>query len=296
VSLAGTKLLNQYHFYPTRTFDDLWNLGHIILFLYFIFLVILINPQLKNKSLIFKIAVVFGLTTLIGFGIEFFQQFFMGGEADLKDVIKDYIGAMLAYVFFWSGQKEIFLKRVLMVILVVLLFFEVEPVITTAIDEVESLKDFPVLLDFERESELERFSPASTHIQISNDYSSHGSQSLKIDFTQQLYSTLSLDYFPNNWVDFSYLKFDIFNPGEPLSIICRINDTAHENHDNAYNDRFNKKILLTRGWNDVSIDLNEVVNAPESRNMNMQSIQNWAIFTYKLKERQTLYMDYLRLE
>jgi VanZ family protein len=295
-SLTGTKFINNFNPNPSRTFDNLWDLGHLILFLYLNYFLISLFPGLKNKSLLTKILLLFGVTTIIGLGIEIFQQLFMNGKVDIKDMANDYIGALLAYLFFWKQQHEIIVKRIIIILIAVLLIFELHPVAISALDELQSHRNFPILADFESETELERFKITGMPLQVSSNYSSHGLQSMKIEFIPRLYSTLSIEYFLEDWTGYSYLKFDIYNPSDSLIIICRINDSGHRDHNNAFDDRFNKKIILTTGWNNISIDLNEVVNAPAIRKMNMQHIRNWAIFTVKLKESRTIYLDHLRLE
>jgi hypothetical protein len=67
-------------------------------------------------------------------------------------------------------------------------------------------------------------------------------------------------------------------------------------HNNQYNDRFNKSFYFEHGWNEISIELEEVINAPVDRQMDITDMKNFALFAIKLKEKKTIYFDYLRLE
>ena len=295
-SLTGTRILEGLNYESSRTFDTLWNFGHLLLFFYYNYLLIHLRPGFKNKSWLMRVFIVFGLTTLFGFGIEIFQQSLMGGKADLSDIAKNYLGALLAFIIFWTNKKEKWLKGSLYLVLSVLLVIEIKPVVATISDEIESYKQFPVLADFESDIELERLSTTTNPLEISDDYSSHGEHSLKVEFIPRNYSTLSLNYFPRDWQGYSFIKFDIYNPGEELTIICRINDREHREHGNVYQDRFNKEIILISGWNNIQIDLAIVRNAPATRRMNLKNVLNWAIFTVKLPEKRIVFLDYIRLE
>ncbi|MCB0281812.1 MAG: hypothetical protein KDF60_04465 [Calditrichaeota bacterium] len=294
--LTGTHLLNDYEIELSRTLDSLWNFGHLLLFFYFNYLLIRFKPALKNKSILVRLLIVFGLTTLLGVAIEVFQQTFMGGKIDPADLLKNYTGATAAFLFFWCFPYESVLKKILWITLLSLLFLELQPLAATAVDEYKNINQFPVISDLESETELERYSWTGLPLELSTKYISHGDHSAKIVFTNQKYSTVSLDRFSRDWSGYNWLAFDIFNPDSLLTLTCRINDLEHKKNNYAFADRYNSRIELKPGWNNIRIALADVLNAPASRKMNMKAVRNWAIFTTRLNQDRTIYLDFVRLE
>ena len=80
---------------------------------------------------------------------------------------------------------------------------------------------------------------------------------------------------------------------EPLKLTCRMHD---KEHNNSYTDRFNKTFRFDKGWNEISINLEDVINAPITRKMDITEMKNFALFAIDLQKRKTIYFDYLRLE
>lgn len=280
--------------FTSRSLTELWNLGHIPLFFLITYFLLKYYPGKFGENKLTQIVYLILVTLLIGLLIEYEQFLFSNGTPDLRDLYKDMLGTFLGYIILkkQENQKVYYWAKVL---LVVLILFEVTPILKAATDEIRAYNDFPILADFENNLELERWRMGGKS-EISEEHVTHGISSLKIKFDTSRYSTISLTYFPGNWSDYSCLKCDFFNPNpDSAKLIFRLNDSEH-NVTNHYSDRFNRKFILAPGWNNLVISLKDVELSPESRRMNMTSISNLAFFTVKLPKEKTLFLDYIRLE
>lgn len=282
-------------YYSTRSFRELWNLGHILLFGMLSFTIRYYWPWFNRFPLFKRVFFIAVITTLLSVIIELSQWYFSNGTPDIADVRRNFFGATLILFFI---KKDLIYKYILVflrIAVVIAICYELINPVTALTDEYRANHDFPVLGDFESELELSRW---GNEILISSDntYSLHGKKSLKANLKTTKYSGLSLKYFPNDWSKYNYLNFNLFNPDTlNLKMTCRVNDFKHCKNGNEYHDRFNKNIILQSGWNHYKINLEEVEKAPENRLMDMNQIQNLAIFATELSEEKIIYLDYVFL-
>ena len=107
-----------------------------------------------------------------------------------------------------------------------------------------------------------------------------------------------------DWTPFQELVFDVtVLPREdagrgsaasaPLDLFVAINDV---NHSYEPEDRFNLVQRLGVGQHEIRIPVTDILVAPESRMMNSGRICLVRLFTRKLEEPRTIYLDNVRLE
>jgi VanZ family protein len=65
----------------------------------------------------------------------------------------------------------------------------------------------------------------------------------------------------------------------PLPLTIRIHDVRH---DNRFEDRFNRQLLIRPGFNRIVIPLDDVRRAPDRREMDMRHIRQIILFGYRL--------------
>ena len=91
-----------------------------------------------------------------------------------------------------------------------------------------------------------------------------------------------------------YFSFSIYSENtEVVNIELRINDKKHNNN---YNDRFNRTFSIKSGNNNISIPLEDIAKAPESRFMDMQNMYLIVLFSAQPENEFTLYFDNFKLE
>jgi len=279
--------------FDTRSLRKLWDLGHIVLFALLFTIALRDSKWLNQEKLLVQFGLIFIFTIILGLIIEGIQLL-VGRTGEFIDVWRNLVGTLLAFVYSKniSGIKQNLLRsaRVIVIIFMLLAAWSLIKAVT---DEIQAQIDFPVIADFENPFEIEKWYGQS-YITINKERVTQGSNSLKSELLTIKYSGISISYFPTDWHNYSKLKFSVYSESdEPLKLTCRMHD---KEHNNSYTDRFNKTFRFDKGWNEISINLEDVINAPISRKMDITEMKNFALFAIELQKRKTIYFDYLRLE
>jgi VanZ family protein len=282
---------------PSRSFKIAWNLGHIVFFAVAIYLLLKHTSFLQQATHTHQFFWIVGICLVAGVLIESIQ-FFVGRQAAWQDILRNMLGGLSALAFFprpKSNNTQL-LGIQSKVIITLLLCTQLYPLLVTLVDEQMARSNFPILADFESKLELSRWT-SNGSITLDKNVTDHGVYSARIELTTDKYSGASLSFFPGNWKEFEHLHFSIYVPdNSSLSITTRIHDQQHEQSDYLYNDRFQQNTRLQPGWNSIVIDLTDVIRAPKTRQMDIESIANIHFFTSKLKQSRVIYLDNLRLE
>jgi len=280
-----------------RSFKHAWNLGHIIAFGIWTYLLLRFWERLIHKTFWKQCLLMLVVTLILGALIEI-AQYGPRRTPDLGDMIRNVIGALLALAIFSPARHQASRSRLrlLQVGVLIAAVLQLIPVALAITDERLAARQFPVLADFETPWETSRWG-GDAELARDRLYSYNGSYSLKIELNTSTYSGVSLNYFPADWSEFKYLRFDLFNPSDTaLKVTCRIHDALHAENELRYNDRFNRSYRVEPGWNPIGIPLADVTKAPQTRTMDLQAIQDFSIFAVRLSQPQILYLDNVRLE
>lgn len=281
----------------TRTWTEIWNLGHIAAFTVIWLFNFNIFPVFRRLSTS-KLILFVGVSTLVaGESIELLQGL-IGRDNEWQDVWDSEVGALLAICFFSPQIRNLITAqqmvwRVFAVIMLVVVPWSIWSALA---DEVYIRQQFPILSDFTTPFELSRWhaNTAAIHTQKKDE-----SQLpfLDIDFHPATYSTVSLMHFYRDWRGYKQLVLEVTNPEETdLKVILRIHDQLHRRHAYALKDRFNLPLLIKPGRQSITIALDDVKNAPRTRKMGMQHIEDLSIFTMQSKAYHRLYIHKIMLE
>lgn len=283
-------------YYSPRSYKYFWDLGHILFFSIFSYLILLNWPKSLHTTFLRQNIFVIFIVICLGGLVELAQTGSVRAP-DIMDLIRDIIGCLVALSFWAPARKTISKARLriwqaISAALVAMAFF---PLTTAILDEITALKQFPVLADFESRFEIDRWT-GDADFSIDHETYYHGKASLKVELNTSLYSGVGLKYFPENWQHYNELQLSIFNPdSEPIKLICRIHDRQHTRGLQLYEDRFNRKFYVSTGWNLIKIQLKEIENAPDKRKMTLKQIQGLGIFAISLSKPRIVYVDYIRL-
>ena len=284
-------------YYASRSYKTVWNLGHV--FYYTILSIVLLQNWnfLKNRNYPVRLFWLVVITLSTGLLIEFIQIGF-DRLTELGDLWRDILGSLIGWVFF-DQRKERISPRFLFILRFILMsafMIELIPPFRSIIDEIIAKKQFPVLSSFETPFEIGRWVSESQPSRTT-EVVYQGKFSCKMSLSTREYSGFSLKYFPGDWEGHDNLYFALFNPLTlPLPITCRIHDWQHIRNGEPYQDRFNKRLILDPGWNQIRISLEEVRNAPFDRRMQMTKILNLGIFATRLSDPLNLYIDEVKLK
>ena len=275
----------------SRHFKAFWNLGHI---LYFSLLPYWIFSHLKKRANSFwaQALLTIVLCIVLGTVVELLQY---GSQRtpDMGDVFRDVIGGLVGIVFLLPSRKHLQKKRlaILQVFTVCLVALQIYPLVTALSDEYIARDEFPVLSNFETPWELQRWS-SNADCTIVDNVHRGGKYAMRVQLNTNIYSTVNLFYFHENWQGAKRFQFSICNPSSKiLSITCRIHDQKHDQGQQRYEDRFNRRYKLTPGWQTINIDMSDIEKAPLGRKMDLRHIKGVSFFTTRLHRPRVIYID-----
>ena len=215
-------------------------------------------------------------------------------DVDITDVWRDVLGALIGFFFSPVSLNKQLLK-VSQVVLIFLLLHQLIPWFMTLADEINARNQFPILSDFESEIELTRWESGDASISISNALAYSGNNSLKVDFGTEKYSGFGLKYFPNDWSEYNNLSLAIYNREQAFKITIRIHDHLHTQGEQVFSDRFNKTMVLEKGWNTIDISLANVAKAPKTRRLDLSRVSGLGIFVTEQSAPKTIFLDSVKL-
>ena len=283
--------------YSSRSFQQAWNFGHLLLFAILTYLALKWSRTISCWPFLRQLTVLMTAVFVISLPVEFLQKELDARSPDVFDIMRNLVGSLFAVVFFSSSRKTTgrTILRFFQIVVVTALTLCLVPLVIAISDEIIAARQFPVLSDFETPFERMRWT-GSGDLRAVHERAKSGNHSLKIVLHTTQYSGVALVYFPNDWRNYRYIGFSVFNPSEiPLKLVCRIHDESHYQNGGEYEDRFNRTLAVYRGWNDFRISLSDVMNSPKDRKMDMTRIQNFGIFSVRLPHERLIYLDHLRL-
>lgn len=277
----------------SRSFKEAWSLGHVLFFAVFAVAVdghfdLWRRPTFSKKCLF--------LFVVVGFasGIELLQTLSPGREVSLQDILLGFAGAVILLLWHDSGRRRMGGKILLRGCGAAIIMICLAPLLLTLYDEFRAGWDFPVLADFESALELSRWEDKDHITRVQAPVKS-GSFALKASLTTEKYSGVSLCYFPENWGTARALTFSVYNPGEVVVLHYRVHDWKHRDEKQDYNDRFNGRTSLAAGWNTIRVPIEEIVNGPKQRKMDLAHIRGLHFFVTEQPYERVLYFDDIRL-
>ncbi|MDH3347447.1 MAG: VanZ family protein, partial [Desulfobulbaceae bacterium] len=285
-------------YHSTRSFQAVWDLGHIVIFT--LITLVIVTYQSRSESIfggrLFWIKI-FLLVLLLGLGVELCQTAVNGRGSDVADLLRNQLGCMFGYYFYSFKNKPIsrLWDNTRHIVAACCFCFAIFPLFIALGDEVLAYYQFPVLSNFESVWEKRRWVD-QRQLSIDHDIKTNGDHSLRIRLSTATYSGASLFHFPNKWIGYQWIYFSVFNPNSGmLTLHVRIHDEEHKFHNNEFLDRYYHTFQLNPGWNKLRISLEDVENAPKSRKMNMDAIEQVGFFVMNLPRPQSIYLDNLYL-
>ncbi len=277
-----------------RSFNHLWDIGHIFSFGIFTYIFYLYKGQ--HKSFI-ELTILTTLFTMIaGGGVEIIQAVFLDRFFDIYDFFRNFLGSFIT-LFFLTQQRYSISKTLLktgQTIIAALIILSLMPLTNALIDEWRARKLFPLLSDFERAVELQRWE-VNGEMELSSEICFKGIHSLELGLKTTRHSGIILKHFPRDWSGYQYFEFQVYNPDtSQLKIKCTIHD-KNDLKDKYHSNCFKKSIFISKGWNHIKINLDEISSIPERQHTDMTFISDVQIYVSRLDKPRTIYLDEVRL-
>ena len=286
-------------YHSPQSYKAFWNLGHIFFFCVF---TILLFPYLIRRKRqwheLQHLAMVFLVVLVLGVLVELLQMYSSHRSPDVYDILRNQLGCLVGYTLITlksEAEGARWWLKPFRCFVCASLLFALWPLARSLVDEHVAQEQFPVLADFETPFEKLRWRN-SQQLEVQEKIVRHGKRAVQVQLTTATYSGITLFDFPHNWHGYSILYFSVYNPlKQTLELHCRIHDTRHKESGSAFSDRFHKKFIVHQGWNDLQVPLAEVEQAPQSRNMDMDHIENLGFFVVRQPEYRLMYLDHLYL-
>lgn len=163
-------------------------------------------------------------------------------------------------------------------------------------DDYNMHQAYPVLADFESALELSRWEVNRAQLELSSVRVRHGKQALRLTLLPGEYPGIALLQLMHDWREFDFVRFSVYNSlNNVLRMELKIYDVQHLQTGSSYDDRFNRTLDLAPGWNDIEVVMDDVINAPHARRLNILEVKNLSLFVKNLDAPAVLYIDNLRL-
>ncbi len=276
-----------------RSFKEAWNLGHVLFFAVF---TVAVDKYfyLCHRPTLAKFCRYLLVVAGLAFGIEFLQTLSPGRESSLQDILLGVGGAVLVLLWHASGRVNTVRKIILRGCGAGIIIICLVPLLLTLYDEYRAWRDFPVLGDFESALELSRWEDQDQIIRVQGPVKCR-SFALKASLTTEKYSGVGIRYFPENWGTAQALTFSVYNPGGLVVLHYRIHDWKHTGRNQEYENRFNGRTSLASGWNTITVPIEEIVNGPKYRKIDLAHIRGLGFFVTEQPSARELYFDDVRL-
>ncbi|WP_163337101.1 VanZ family protein [Desulfopila sp. IMCC35008] len=278
-----------------RVVQEVWELGHVVFF--FLFALIgddvlrhSISPRFRRYCYIYFLG--FGL----GAAIELIQLALPGRYFSYTDILHNCVGIITAFMgLIIKGEKSAKARFYWALVLLVLIIIVTLPIARIVMDELCSYKKFPVLSNFEARAEVGRWKGNNSSLERVRMVTQGGDYAMKLTLIPAKYSGANLKHFPGNWEGYRFLRLSAFIDSGGMTLHLRVHDKLHDK-DQVYGNRFNGKVDLHSGWNEIRIPLSDIKNGPKAREMDMASIRGVGLFMIDLSEEHTIFLDNVMLE
>jgi len=248
-----------------------------------------------TRRLVLHFLALFLVSVGVGIAVEI-AQLVLGGDADIWDVGRDIAGAGGMVLVLGSLQRRTGAawRSGLRLAALAGLLITLIPSARAIVDEVRAARQFPVLADFCASSDLDRFTWSAWSVgTFEHAVTPQACGALRLALKPGEYPGLCLAFFPRDWRGWRELSFTCVNPSATLlQVSVRIDDLWHNDE---YQDRFNKTVLLTPGRNDVRILLADVESAPVGRKLDLGHVGSVMVFAVDLPDARSLIFREFRL-
>ncbi|MGB0582654.1 MAG: hypothetical protein ACPGVU_23455 [Limisphaerales bacterium] len=245
----------------------------------------------------------FGIAAVVSIAVELLQPSF-GRSQSMIDQVYGLTGALFGMFLLLMWPRRDQKQAVAMAAVMTLVFLAVT--IGPAWRKYQIIQkraaDIPSLGSFEDVDQLQLWRPnyysftGHGHYNLITNMVSQGSFALEVDAalveSKQEWPGVSYDAGDLDWSGYDALAFDLYNPTDDFLLRLRIDD---DGDCSVYESRFNLERFVDNGWNNISIPLSEIENAPPHRKMNLQAIRRVLIFISGHDAPRKFFLDNVRL-
>jgi hypothetical protein len=286
-----------------RLWVAVWNVGHVILF--WLLMQTLLAWRATRRPLTLRWVFFCWCALLAGGALIEWMQTWIGRDGEWGDIRADGAGALLGALFsrHWPLRPSQPLRRgwrgARYLLGGFLLVASARDVWLHALDRWMRWQAFPVLYSAESPlatwARLDRLNVLVETVRLPA-LASHAL--LQVDLKPGRYSTLSIDELQSDWRGHKALVWRWYNPDIPMEISCRAHDQQHVRNAYPDDDRYSQRFLLASGWNELTIPLDHLREAPVTREMHLGHMRSVGCFAANLQASKRVFLEkvYLRAD
>lgn len=267
--------------YSLEIYRRIWDLGHPVFFACVSLLAIGFGLIKSARHYLIGLLIVF----VASLTIETLQTF-VGREASWLDISFNLSGFLLGglFVFTRVAQK---------LLVVALMFAGLLPGLIKLGKSVMMLwvlwNGFPVLLSGQHYWEQLAWGNEVKLQPMDSAY--------RLDFSGKIYESADMMGFMQSWKPYKFLVLEMANPeSEAFELTLRISDKQHEMSSQEFVDRFNYRLRLEPGEQQIKIPLAQIESAPANRKMDLDEIYLLKLFLPEDDKPRTLYLSKIYLQ
>lgn len=252
----------------------------------------------------------FAMVGVLGFALltEVLQSLSATRHPEISDVGRDLLGATCALGWSltcdqkmsgkWAQWSQFPRNMIIRLCVVLMLGVTLLPVAGWIYAYWDRAMRFPDFLQFSSSWEMKFVKTSDSDVQIvpppAGWKKSAEDRVGRVVFHTKKYPSIRINEPYPDWRRYSHFKLDIFSELSTPQLITILIDDLH--HNNQYSDRFNKAITIAPGLNHIQIPIDDIRQAPVSREMDLSAIKAVLLFAVNPPEEFSLYIDNIRLE
>ncbi len=274
---------------------EVFNSGHVILFLFISFAFYFrLSAALRfsNSAIIYLIVLVTGL--LLGVTIELLQGL-LQREASVDDLYRNFFGIISGLGMVSLRHQTLLSNKILMLIFSLgFLFLGTCSLFQISGHYIQRANAFPVILDFDEGWFNSFVSFKRAEMEVYSGKTDDNHRLFRIRFDAGRYPGVAIIEPVPDWSAYSNLRFKVVSGHDKnMDLSVRIHDRKH---DNNYQDRFNQKLIIHPGLNEIIIPLARIEEGPLNRDLDLANIAGLIIFLSKVEKSQLLEISNIYLD
>ena len=244
-----------------------------------------------------------GVVAMVGGGIEFLQQFAVNRSARWSDFARDCQGAAMGLLLWGAvrnrSRRWLGWKRILLVSLaLVLLAAAIKPWLQVCYAYYRRTQIVPVVFQAENAlmsafvvSRATYWTPAPPPPY----WPRKTEQLFRLELLPDAeYSGIGIHEPIPDWSAYQSFCFEIWLEGDsPIELVIRIHDDLH---DDEWEDRFNRKLIIQPGYQIVRISLDDIASGPQQRRLDMTRVFGIGLYADHPTKANLVWLDRMWLE
>ena len=216
-------------------------------------------------------------------------------DAAWEDIFSDAAGAAGFLLIAHAVSRQRIAAIVSTISAIAILVWSALPLIDVTNSIVNRNAQFPVI--FNGDIELERAFVSGRNVQmITRQSGKIGAHHTEVQFIPGLRPGIEIRNLVSDWSDYSSLGVIIEVVGDSnLILTLRVHDKLHRRGNQPHEDRYNRTFDLKPGINKLSVSLQDIRSAPETRFMDMTKIEALILFSNKPESTPSINLYEIRL-